>query len=119
MNGWQKIPRPKRKKAVVFPLRLRSGGVEISAEGFAIVDDAGCVRAFVNRCPHARMPLDWGDGEFFDDQGLLLCRMHGARFAPQSGACVSGPCAGKGLWRIPIRSERGRLWVPQCVEVDA
>lgn len=61
----------------------------------------GELRAYRNRCPHAGMPLDFGDNEFYTDDGkLLVCRSHGALFDPKSGLCVDGPCAGETLERF-------------------
>ena len=59
-------------------------------------------RRFLNRCPHLGVPLDWGDGRCLTDDGrLLICAMHAALFDPDSGDCLSGPCAGKALQRLP------------------
>ncbi|TYZ58069.1 hypothetical protein PybrP1_010721 [[Pythium] brassicae (nom. inval.)] len=38
-------------------------------------------RAFVNRCPHARLELDLDDSDFFST-GFLQCKAHGAFFDP-------------------------------------
>jgi len=72
-------------------------------KGFAIRFD-GEVRAFVNRCPHLGVELDWEPGQFFDDAKLyLICSTHGAVFEPDSGLCVGGPCRGASL--EPIAAE--------------
>ncbi|KAJ0397678.1 hypothetical protein ATCC90586_004638 [Pythium insidiosum] len=39
------------------------------------------LRAFVNRCPHARLELDLDDSDFFAE-GFLQCKAHGAFFDP-------------------------------------
>lgn len=71
-------------------------------KGFAIRFD-GEVRAYVNRCPHLGVELDWQPGEFFDEAKLyLVCSTHGAVFEPDSGRCVGGPCRGASLESIPI-----------------
>jgi nitrite reductase/ring-hydroxylating ferredoxin subunit len=63
----------------------------------------GAVSAFINRCPHARWPLDTFDGRFlFTPQGDLMCAAHGALFDPMSGACLGGPGTGQGLTRVTI-----------------
>lgn len=73
-----------------------------AATGF-VVRDAGEVRAYLNRCAHVAMELDWQPGRFFDDQRRwLLCATHGALYEPASGGCAGGPCAGRGGLR-PIR----------------
>jgi nitrite reductase/ring-hydroxylating ferredoxin subunit len=77
------------------------------AEGFA-VKCGGELRVFLNRCPHAGTPLDYGDGEFFTEDGkLLVCRTHGALFEPAGGLCVDGPCAGERLPAFRVVGESG------------
>ena len=54
---------------------------------------------FFNRCGHVRMPMDLDDGKFFDLEGMIICRVHGARFDEYSGSCVMGPSP-VGLYRL-------------------
>lgn len=43
----------------------------------------GDIYAYLNRCAHVGVELDWMEGEFFDDSGLyLICSTHGATYAP-------------------------------------
>ncbi|MCB1173948.1 MAG: Rieske 2Fe-2S domain-containing protein [Leptospiraceae bacterium] len=58
---------------------------------------------FINRCPHVNVPLDLDDGLFFDLTELLICRMHGARFDPLTGARLTGP-APHGLYKLQIET---------------
>jgi len=91
-------------------LRERSKGVRFTVlrhgqqqAAFAVRYD-GIVRAYLNRCAHVSIELDWNPGEFFDLSGLyLVCSTHGAGYAPENGRCRTGPCAGRGL--IPLRIE--------------
>jgi nitrite reductase/ring-hydroxylating ferredoxin subunit len=70
----------------------------------------GQARAFVNRCAHVPMELDWQPGVFFDADGLyLVCATHGAMYDPATGACAGGPCRGQGLTPIPVREENGHI----------
>jgi nitrite reductase/ring-hydroxylating ferredoxin subunit len=63
------------------------------------------VAAFLNRCPHARWPLDTFDGRFlFTTDGALICAAHSAVFDPQTGACLGGPGQGQSL--TPIETQR-------------
>lgn len=39
---------------------------------------------------------------FFARDGLLMCTRHGAKFRPDDGACVHGPCPGTALSTLPI-----------------
>ena len=73
-----------------------------------LVRHGGRLYAYVNRCPHAKFPLNWQPDQFFAPDGLLLmCRMHGALFDIASGACVAGPCAGQALEALPIAVRDG------------
>lgn len=74
-------------------------------EGFVIRfrDD---FHAYVNRCPHVPLTLDYGDGEFFDEnREWLVCRNHGAVFDPTTGRCVAGPPCGASLQRLAVHIE--------------
>jgi nitrite reductase/ring-hydroxylating ferredoxin subunit len=75
--------------------------------GFIVLTAAG-PRAWVNRCPHVPYPLDFGDGDVLHE-GQIVCVNHGARFDPQSGACVWGPARGRGLEALPVE-DAGDRW---------
>jgi nitrite reductase/ring-hydroxylating ferredoxin subunit len=80
-------------------------------KGFVVRHD-GIARAFVNRCPHLGVELDWQPGEFFDGAGLyLICSTHGANFDPESGSCVAGPCKGAWLEVIAVKEIQGRILI--------
>lgn len=72
---------------------------------------AGGVFGYVNQCPHQFTPLDiWPDRLLSADGRELVCATHGARFRVEDGQCVSGPCVGKALRRVPI-ARRGEIFV--------
>lgn len=67
----------------------------------------GHAHAYLNRCSHVAMELDWQPNRFFDDSGQwLLCSTHGAAYEPASGACSGGPCRG-GLVKVPLIERDG------------
>lgn len=67
----------------------------------------GRVHAYLNRCAHVAMEMDWQPNRFFDDSGQwLLCSTHGAAYHPDTGACAGGPCRG-GLVRIELTEQDG------------
>jgi len=75
---------------------------------FAIRYD-GKVRAYLNRCAHLPMELDWKPGKFFDAEGLvLICSTHGAIYSPDTGACLGGPCEGR-LVPVPVEERDGKI----------
>lgn len=63
------------------------------------------VTGFVDRCPHAGMPLSMTPDRYLTREGdLILCSTHGALFRPADGVCVGGPCAGAALrgWAVEV-----------------
>ena len=81
-----------------------------AATAFAIRFD-GQVHAYLNRCAHMAMELDWKPGRFFDAEGLLLvCSTHGALYAPDTGDCVGGPCTGR-LFRLDVVEREGAVFL--------
>ncbi|RYF72053.1 MAG: Rieske (2Fe-2S) protein [Comamonadaceae bacterium] len=67
----------------------------------------GRVHAYLNRCTHVAMEMDYQENRFFDDTGQwLLCATHGAAYRPDSGECGGGPCRG-GLVRIALSERDG------------
>ena len=81
-----------------------------SEEAAFAVRFRGRAYAFLNRCGHVPVELDWQQGEFFDSSGLyLICATHGALYAPDSGRCLGGRCNGKGLVAVPVTEHDG--WV--------
>lgn len=68
-----------------------------------VVSYRGEARAYLNRCAHRSVELDWEPGAFFDAEGkLLVCSTHGALYDPLTGACVAGPCRGASLQALPV-----------------
>lgn len=75
-----------------------------------VVRYGGVAHAFLNRCAHRGVELDWEHGHFFDAQNkFVVCATHGALYDPASGACVAGPCRGGALVKVPITEIDGRV----------
>ena len=67
----------------------------------------GVAHAYLNRCTHVAMEMDYQPDRFFDTEGRwLLCATHGATYAPHTGECVGGPCRG-GLIKITLSESDG------------
>ena len=67
----------------------------------------GQVYAYLNRCTHVAMEMDYQPDRFFDDTGRwLLCATHGAAYKPDTGACAGGPFRG-GLVSIALTESDG------------
>ena len=76
--------------------------------GFAI-RYADQVHAYLNRCAHVPMEMDYQANRFFDSSGLyLMCATHGAIYRPQTGECAGGPCRG-GLIKIALTERDGMV----------
>ena len=85
-----------------------------NAPAFAI-RYGGRAFAYLNRCAHVAMELDWQPGVFFDfDAEYLLCSTHGAFYDPATGTCRGGACTGHGgLRALNVIEQDGRvLWQP-------
>jgi nitrite reductase/ring-hydroxylating ferredoxin subunit len=67
----------------------------------------GAPHAYLNRCTHVPMEMDYQPNRLFDDTGnWLLCATHGAAYQPDTGACAGGPCRG-GLVKISLTESGG------------
>ena len=67
----------------------------------------GVAHAYLNRCTHVAMEMDYQPNRFFDDSGQwLLCATHGAAYLPASCECAGGPCRG-GLVKVALTESDG------------
>lgn len=81
-----------------FVLQMRSGRFH----GF-VVRHGSSVKGYVDRCPHAGLPLAQKLDEYLTpDACHILCSWHGAIFDWKDGACLGGPCAGQHLTPWPV-----------------
>ncbi len=80
-------------------------------EGF-VVNYRGTFYAYVNRCCHIPMPMDWFENQFLSEDGrFIVCATHGATYDPATGECVAGPCPGEYLERLSLRMLGGAILV--------
>lgn len=93
-------------------------GVRFTVDRYGVSEPAFVVRfrgrvfAYLNRCAHVPVEMDWQHGEFFDYSGLyLICATHGALYAPESGRCLGGRCDGKGLVGLSVIEQNGEVFV--------
>ncbi|PKO94248.1 MAG: (2Fe-2S)-binding protein [Betaproteobacteria bacterium HGW-Betaproteobacteria-10] len=74
----------------------------------------GQIFGYLNECGHVPVQLDWQPGAFFDDSKLyLICSIHGALYAPETGKCLSGRCQGKGLKPLKLREIESNVFLEQ------
>jgi nitrite reductase/ring-hydroxylating ferredoxin subunit len=87
---------------------LQCGTHEVEA---FVVNHRGDLHAYVNRCCHVPMTMDWVDNQFFTEDGCYIqCATHGAWYEPASGECVAGPPVGKCLTRVPLTIRDGEVY---------
>jgi nitrite reductase/ring-hydroxylating ferredoxin subunit len=92
---------------LAMPFDVRFAGQTCRA--FAVRHD-GLAHAYLNRCTHVAMEIDWQPNRVFDASGRwLLCASHGAAYAPDTGACAGGPCHG-GLVKIALHEFQGTVY---------
>jgi nitrite reductase/ring-hydroxylating ferredoxin subunit len=98
--------------------RLREGdGARFTVVVDGVSRDAFAVRyhgqayAYLNTCRHQSLQLDFGDARFFDEAyDALVCCHHGARYRPDTGECVDGPCEGARLTPLQVELRGPELW---------
>ena len=95
-------------------VRFEVERADAAAPAFAVRFE-GRVHAYLNRCAHLPMELDWRPGEFFDAEGLvLICSTHGALYAPESGECIGGRCIGcGGLEPVALEERDGMVYLKE------
>jgi nitrite reductase/ring-hydroxylating ferredoxin subunit len=107
------------------PAGVRLGPLELIADGAArnfvlqigegrfhgfAVRQGEAVKGYVDRCPHAGLPLAQQLDAYLAPGGdLIACSWHGALFDIDTGLCVGGPCAGQSLRPWPLVVEDGAI----------
>ena len=72
----------------------------------------GAPVAYLNRCGHVPVEMDFNAGEFFELSGLyFVCATHGALYDPETGACRGGPCNGRGLHKLKVLERDGQIFL--------
>jgi len=85
-----------------------------------LMNHGGQIFAYVNRCRHVPMTMDWIDNQFLTEDGCyILCATHGAVYEPETGECIFGPPCGKVLIRVPLTTDRDQIIAHRPVEDDA
>ncbi|WP_235976680.1 Rieske (2Fe-2S) protein [Bradyrhizobium archetypum] len=68
------------------------------------------VFAYLNKCPHTGVHLDWERNQFFDPLGMrLMCGKHGSTFELGTGRCVDGRCKGSSLTPVALTVLDGEI----------
>ncbi|WP_424194464.1 Rieske (2Fe-2S) protein [Ampullimonas aquatilis] len=79
-----------------------------------VVRYQGKVQAYVNRCIHVSVELDWQHGEFFDStKQFLMCSVHGYLYRPDNGICEHIRLQRIGLTKLHVFEQDGWVyWTP-------
>lgn len=76
-----------------------------------VVRRGEAVFGYVDRCPHAGLPLAQQLDQYLTpDATLIACSWHGAVFTLEEGLCVGGPCVGARLSPWPVIMRDGRVF---------
>lgn len=87
-------------------------GFELGEKSYILVRRNGELFAYINRCPHRGVRLEWQPDQFLDyEKQFIQCSTHGALFTIETGLCVAGPCLGKRMESIPVKIEAGRVLI--------
>jgi len=98
----------KRGQSLKFMMPVRGADEECF-----LINFRGQLHAYVNRCRHVPMAMDWVDNQFFAERGrYLMCQTHNAYYEPSNGECIAGPpdTCGKMLYRVPLEIEDGNIF---------
>jgi nitrite reductase/ring-hydroxylating ferredoxin subunit len=92
-------------RARSFVLEMRAGRFH----GF-VVRRGATVHGYVDRCPHAGLPLARALDDYLTPAGdLIACGWHSALFDVETGACKGGPCTGGALTPWPVEVSDGLI----------
>jgi len=87
----------------ITPHKVKVITLEAQKLSIACVKMNDTVKAYVNNCPHADVPLDSLYKIEIDPRALTLkCSVHNAFFRVEDGYCVAGPCEKQSLKPVPI-----------------
>ena len=97
--GIERPDAPDRREMI----NTRPDSLEGPPQRIVVVRFGEELRAYVNSCPHMRLPLELFPHRFLDEKGeQLVCSTHGARFNVSDGECTSGPCRGDMLRPVEL-----------------
>jgi nitrite reductase/ring-hydroxylating ferredoxin subunit len=84
-----------------------------------VVRHSDGISAYINRCVHQALELDWNMGHFFDaDQIHLICASHGALYTADTGQCVGGPCNRSRLEALFVVETGGTVYLSDSRYTD-
>ena len=89
-----------------------SKSAEVNGVRYVLLIQEENIFAYINECPHLKIPLDWGNDVFLDPEGdLIQCATHGALFTINNGECIYGPCLGKHLIAAEVHIANNKVFL--------
>ncbi|MDB6143479.1 MAG: Ferredoxin subunit of nitrite reductase and ring-hydroxylating dioxygenase [Pseudomonas sp.] len=77
---------------------------QLDLQGLVVLRRGDEAWAYINRCPHFSVPLNYQPQTFCTYRSkILMCAHHSAMFRFEDGQCVDGPCKGAQLQQVPVR----------------
>ena len=100
-----------QERGLAVPFDVVHGGQ--TCRGFAVRFE-NKVYAYLNRCAHVAMEMDFQPNQFWDEtRQWLMCATHGALYEPDTGHCAGGPCRGGKLQRLQVIERDNQIfWLP-------
>ncbi|WP_232232462.1 MULTISPECIES: Rieske (2Fe-2S) protein [unclassified Cupriavidus] len=90
----------------------QSLAIQTATEHLVLVRRGTQVWAYVNRCPHFSIPLDFVPGTIHTYEAeVLMCAHHSALFRFHDGVCIDGPCQGSALASRAVRVVQGKVFL--------
>jgi nitrite reductase/ring-hydroxylating ferredoxin subunit len=84
-----------------------------------LVNHNGQLYAYVNRCCHVPMTMDWLENQFLTEDGrYIMCATHGACYEPDTGECIFGPPCGEFLDQVPLSTDGDQVIAHTPVEQE-
>ena len=88
-----------------------SKGFIIDGTNFFVLRHQGNLVAYLNSCPHRKVPLEWLPDQFLNaDKQFIQCAAHGALFTIEQGLCISGPCHQESLTSLCVEERGGKVY---------
>lgn len=112
-SGWQAVcERGDLAEGRFVEFTLATGNsAEEEQTGFAF-EREDRLYAYLNRCPHLGIELNWMPGRFMDaDNCFIQCANHAALFIPETGQCIAGPCQGDTLTPLEVTEDGDNVLV--------
>ena len=88
-----------------------SKGFIINGTNLFVLRHQGNLVAYLNSCPHRKVPLEWLPDQFLNsDKQFIQCATHGALFTIEQGLCISGPCHQESLTNLCVEERGGKVY---------